>query len=53
MNWPEIAIGIFGVAYLTTGMIASGKLKTIDTHNAVISPTFSSHGVGVHSILIP
>lgn len=37
-----------GVAYLTTGMIASGKLeKTIDTHNAVISPTLSSHGVGV------
>lgn len=37
-----------GVAYLTTGMIASGKLeKTIDTHNAVISPTLSSTGLGL------
>lgn len=37
-----------GVAYLTTGMIASGKLeKTIETHNAVISPTLSSTGLGL------
>lgn len=37
-----------GVAYLTTGMIASGNLeKTIDTHNAVISPTLSSTGLGL------
>ncbi|MDA9019038.1 hypothetical protein N9I61_00805 [Flavobacteriales bacterium] len=37
-----------GVAYLATGMIASSKLeKTIETHNAVISPTLSQNGVGI------
>ena len=57
-TWPKCAFvanllhykwGILsGVAYLTTGIIASGKLeKTIETHNAVISPTLSSTGLGL------